>query len=78
MDVGKNTTLGDCYSTEEFVELLVIADGELDVTWDDASLLVVTGGVAGELEDLGSEVLEDGGEVHWGTSADASGVFALL
>ena len=48
------------------------------MTWDDASLLVVTGGVAGKLEDFGGEVLEDGSEVHWGTSADASGVFALL
>ena len=78
MDIGKNTTLGDCYSAEEFVELLVIADSELDVTWDDASLLVVTGGVAGKLEDLGSEVLKDGSEVHWGAGTDAGGVFALL
>ena len=44
----------------------------------DAGLLVVAGGVAGELEDLGGEVLEDGGEVHRGTGTDAGGVLALL
>ena len=34
------------------------------MTGDDAGLLVVARGVAGELEDLGAEVLEDGGEVR--------------
>ena len=60
MDVGEDTSLCDSDTTEEFVELLVIADGELNVTWDDAGLLVVASCVAGKLEDLGSEVLEDG------------------
>ena len=44
----------------------------------DAGLLVVAGRVAGELEDLGGEVLEDGGEVHGGTGTDAGGVLANL
>ena len=74
VDVGENTAGGNGDATEELVELLVVADGKLDVAGDDALLLVVTGGVAGELEDLGGEVLEDGSEVHWGTSADTGGV----
>ena len=39
---------------------------------DDTRLLVVAGGVTGELEDLGGEVLEDGGEVDCrsGSSGD--------
>jgi hypothetical protein len=41
---------------EELVELLIVADGELQVPGDDTRLLVVTGGVTGELEDLGREV----------------------
>ena len=45
---------------------------------DDAGLLVVAGSVAGELEDLGREVLEDRREVDRGTTADALGVAALL
>ena len=39
--------------------LLIVADGELQVTGDNTLLLVVAGGVASKLEDLGSEVLED-------------------
>ena len=53
-------------------------NGELHVAGDDARLLVVAGGVAGELEDLGREVLEDGGEVDRGAGAGARGVLALL
>ena len=77
-----------------FVELLVIANSELDITvrilssantdilylevaGDDPGLLVVPGGVAGELEDLGGEVLHDGGQVDRGSSADPLGVVSL-
>lgn len=42
---------------DERVELLVAADGELQVARGDALDLEVLGGVAGELEDLGGEVL---------------------
>ena len=76
MDVGEHAAGSDGDTAEELVELLVVADGELDVARDDALLLVVAGGVASELEDLSGEVLEDGGEVHRGTSADAGGVAA--
>jgi len=78
VDVGQNTAGSDGHTAEELVELLVVADGQLDVAGDDAGLLVVAGGVAGELEDLSAEVLEDRGEVHGGTGADAGGVLALL
>jgi len=63
VDVGEDTAVGDSNARKELGELLVVADGELDVAGDDARLLVVAGGVAGELEDLGTEVLEDGREV---------------
>ena len=43
--------------------LLVVADGELEVTRDDTLLLVVTSGVASEFENLGSEIFEDGSEI---------------
>lgn len=54
MDVGKNTALGDGDVTEKLVQLLVIADGELEMTGDDAGLLVVTCGISSQLEDLSS------------------------
>jgi len=67
MDVGQDTTLRDGDVAEELVQLLVVADGELEVTGDDAGLLVVAGGVAGQLEDFGGQVLKHGCEVDRGT-----------
>ena len=71
MDVGENTAGSDGDVPQEAVELLIIAHGQLDVAGDDAGLLVVLGGIASELEDLGSEVLEDGADVDGGASANA-------
>ena len=78
MDVGKNTSLGDGGAVEKLVQLLVVADGKLDVTGDDAGLLVVTSGVSGQLENLSGQVLDDGGEVDGGASSDAASVASLL
>ena len=63
LDEGKHTTLADSHTAEQLVELLIVADGELKVTGDDTRLLVVASGVASKLENLGSEVLKDSGEV---------------
>ena len=52
MNVGKNTSLRDDYTTEETVELLIVSDSELKVTGDDTGLLVVTGSVTSEFEDF--------------------------
>ena len=45
--------------------LLVVPDSELQVPWDDTLLLVVARGVASELENLSSKVLENSREVYW-------------
>ena len=78
MDVGHHTAGRDGGAAKELVELLIVLDGELDVAGHDAVLLGVLGGVAGKLEELGGEVLEDGGHVHRGAGTDALGVAALL
>ena len=78
MDVGENATGSDGGAAQKSVELLVVADGELNVTGHNSGLFVVLGGVTGKLEDLSCEVLKDGGEVHWGTGTDALSVSALL
>ena len=78
MDVRENTAGRDRDRAQELVELLVVADGELDVARHDARLLVVARGVARELEDLGAEVLEDRAHVDAGADADARRVLALL
>jgi hypothetical protein len=77
LDVGQDTALCDRHPGEQLVELLVVADGELQVTRDDARLLVVTSGVAGQLEHLGGQVLHDGGQVDGRSGADAFSIVAL-
>ena len=46
LDVGEDTSLSNGDSGQEFVQLFVITDGQLQVTGDDPGLLVVTGSVA--------------------------------
>ena len=77
MNVWQDTTLRDCNVSQKLVQLLIIADGELEMTRDDTGLLVVTGGVTSEFEDFSSEVFEHGCKVNWGTSTDTLGVVAL-
>lgn len=63
--------------TQKLVQLLIISDGELEMTGDDTGLLVVAGSVASQLEDFGSEVLKDGSEVHRGAGTNTLSVVAL-
>ena len=77
VDVGQNTTLGDGDVTQKLVQLLIVPDGELEMTGDDTGLLVVARSVTGQLEDFGSEVLENGSEVDGSTGTDTLSVVAL-
>ena len=52
MNLGKNAAGRDGDVAEELGELLIVADGQLDVAGDDTVLLVVTSGVSGELKNL--------------------------
>ena len=52
MDVGHDATAGDGDGAKKAGELLVVADGELDVARHDAGLLVVPRGVSGKLKNL--------------------------
>lgn len=67
MNVWEDTTLCDGDVSQKLVQLLIVADGELEVTWDNTGLLVVAGSISGQLEDFSSEVLKNGGEINWGT-----------
>ena len=77
LDVGQDTSLGNGDAGQKLVQLLVVPDGELKVTGDDPGLLVVTGSIAGQLEDLSCEVLHDGCHVDRGSSADTLSIVAL-
>lgn len=77
MNVGQDTTLGNGDVTQKLVQLLIVSDGKLKVTGDDTGLLVVSGSVTSQLEDFGSEVLENSGEVDGSTGTDTLSVVAL-
>jgi hypothetical protein len=67
LDVGENTTLSNGHTRQEFVQLFVVSDGQLQVSWDDSGLLVISGSVSGQLENLSAQVFENGSQVDWGT-----------
>ena len=71
MDVGDDAAAGDG-RLDQGVQLLVTADGQLQMSRGDPLHLEVLGGVAGELEDLGGEVLEDGGAVDGGGGSNTA------
>ena len=73
VDVGEDTTLSDGHVAEELVELFVVSDSELQVSGHDSLLAVVSGSVAGQLEDLSAQVLEHSGQVHGGATSDSVG-----
>lgn len=77
VDVGDHTARSDGGSAEQFVQLLVVADRELNVTRNDAQTLVVARRIAGELENLGRQVLEHRGQVDRSAGANTSCVAAL-
>jgi hypothetical protein len=77
VNVGENTTLGDGDVSKQLVQLLVVADGELEMAGDDTGLLVVARSVAGQLEDFSRQVLKDSSEVDGSTGTDTLGVVAL-
>ena len=77
LDVGQYTSLGDGHTGEQFVQLLIVADGQLQVTGDDPGLLVVTGGVSCQLQNFGGQVLHDGSQVDWGTGTNALSIVSL-
>mmetsp|Transcript_10380 Transcript_10380/g.31956 ORF Transcript_10380/g.31956 Transcript_10380/m.31956 type:complete len:250 (+) Transcript_10380:153-902(+) len=74
MNIGNDTTVGDDGSlgarVQQLVELVVVADGQHDVTRSDTTAFVVPSGVAGQLEHLGHHVLEHRSQVHGCTFSD--------
>lgn len=78
MDVWEYATRRDCYAAKQLVEFFIIANGELQVPGDDARFFVVAGSVAGELENFGTKIFEDGREVDGSASPNARRILALL
>lgn len=77
LDVGEDTTLGNGDTRQELVQFFVITDGQLQVTRDDASFLVVSGSIACQLQNFSSQVFHDGCEVNWCTGSNSFSIVAF-
>jgi hypothetical protein len=77
LDVGKNTALSNSDTTKKFVQFLVVSDSQLQVTWDNPGLLVVSGSVTSQLKDFSAQVLEDSSQVDWSTGTNSLSVVTL-
>ncbi|XP_042201411.1 uncharacterized protein LOC121851537 [Callorhinchus milii] len=71
LDIGQHAALSDSHSPQQLVQLLVVADGQLQVPGDDPGLLVVAGGVARQLQHLSGQILEHRGQIDRGSGPHA-------
>ena len=77
LDVWQHATLCNCHARQQFVQLLVIPDCQLQVAWNDTSFLVVSRRVACQLQYFSCQVLHHGSKVHWRSSTDPLAVVAF-
>ena len=71
LDVGQDSTLGDGDTGQKFVQLFVVSDSQLQVTRYNPGLLVVSGGVTCQFENLSGQVLQNSGQVNWGAGSNS-------
>lgn len=50
---------------EKLVQLLIVTDGKLKVTRDDAGFLVVTSSIASKFQNLSCKILENRREIDY-------------
>ncbi|TRY78828.1 hypothetical protein TCAL_12416, partial [Tigriopus californicus] len=77
LNVGEHTSLSNGHTRQELVQLFVVADGQLQMTGDNAGLLVVTGSIASQFEDLSRQIFHHSGQVNGGTGSHSLGVVSL-
>ena len=77
LDVWQYTSLGNGHTAQKLVQLFIVTDGKLQMTGVDPGLLVVTGCVAGQLEDLSCQIFHDSCQVDWCTGSYTLGIVTL-
>lgn len=78
VDRVHDTSRGDNDVVEQLVQLLVVADGNHDVTRNNTDTLVVARSVTSQLEDFGGQVLQNGSEVNGSSNTNTASILALL
>ena len=76
VNVRQDAARRDRDAGEKLIQFFVVSHGELEMTRNDALFLVVARRVAGQFEDFGDEIFENGGHVDGRAGADAFGVVA--
>ena len=77
LDVREDSTLSNGDTSKKLVQLLVISDGKLKMSWDDSGLLVVTGSITSQLKNLSSKVLHDSSQIDWSSSTNTGSIVTL-
>ena len=78
MNVGKHAAARNSHLIEKLVKLFIVANGELDVSWNDPRLFVISSGIARQLEHLCCQILHHCSHVDGSSRADALRILAFL
>ena len=77
LNVWQDTALSDGHTGQQLVQLLVVTDGELQMSRDDSRLLVISRRVAGQLEHFGGQIFHNGCQIDGRASSHSLRVVAL-
>ena len=77
MNTGEYSTRREGRGAQDLVQLLVVADGQLQMARCDRLLLVLFRGIPSEFDDLTGEILEDGSHEDTCTPTNLGGVATL-
>lgn len=77
MNVGEDTTRRNCDTAQQFVKFFVISYSELDVTWDNSSLLIVSCRISSKLKNFGCQIFHDGCHVNRRPCSNSVGISAF-
>ena len=78
MDVRENTASGNGRPSNQLVEVLVVRDGQMQVTRLDNARLLLLSSLASQIANLAGKVLQDGSCVDASTDGDSVGVSTHL
>ena len=77
MNIRQDTSRSNGDTSKKLVELFIILDSQGNVTGDDTTLLVIASSIARKFKNLGRQLLQHCGKVHWSTSTHARSVLSL-
>lgn len=77
LDVRQNTSLGYGDTGQQFVQFLVVTYRQLQMSGNYTRFLVVSGGVAGQFQYFGSQILHNCGQIDGRSGSYAFGIITF-